>query len=54
MFYFENQNTDFQSYTWKNAERLLTKQNFEIVLRKKIWSTVVVFFLDIVKIWYMT
>ena len=26
----------------KNAERLLTKQNFEIVLHRKIWLTVVV------------
>jgi len=41
-FYFEKQNNDLQSYPWKNAERLLTKQNFEIVMRTKIWLTVVV------------
>ena len=40
-FCFVKQN-DFQSYTWKNAERLLTKQTFEIFLRTKILLTVVV------------
>ena len=44
-FYLEKQNDDFRSYTWKNAERFLTKQNFEIVLPQQISWLILFLFL---------
>ena len=44
-FYFGKQKMTFNVVHEKKAERLLTKQDFEIVFRTKIWLTTVCLFL---------